>query len=381
MDVLCIHVELYTCPSTFNLFTLPPGFLTLSVLSHSQTPFNLTTCPALNQSPTTAARSASLTPDSTSIPFPLPSDFSKHHYAGANTLQSYTVHIPCPDTSELTDNSPKYFLIFIHGGYYRDPLVDASSFNNSLSLLLNSPLCAFARAHISGYASINYRLSPHSDYPQDPNLTSNYELRNASHPDHIEDVVTAIADLQHRYGFGSRYILMGHSVGATLGLQAVICGQVPWTPPAAESYITFEPDLRISPPTAFIGLNGIYSFPLIHSTNPDYEPMTSNALGPDPEVHKAASPALYPPSAFAPPCSTRTAQGLRHIVLAASHDDKLVPWDQVECMRDVFADDGETDVEVRVVEMKGDHNDCWRKAEDVAWVVSLTVKVVMGIGM
>ena len=132
---------------------------------------------------------------------------------------------------------------------------------------------------------------------------------------------------------------------------------------------------------AIIGLNGIYSFPLIHSTNPEYEPITSNALGPDPEVHKAASPASYPPSAFAPPCSAGTAHGLRHIVLAASHDDQLVPWDQVECMRDVFADDGETDVEVRVVEVKGDHNDCWREGDDVAWVVSLTVKVVLGMGM
>jgi len=351
------------------------------VLSHSQIPFILTTRPALHQSPATAAHTASPKPNSTSLPFPLPSDISKHHYANANTLQSYTVHIPCPDASQLSDDSPKYFLIFIHGGYYRDPIVDASSFNNPLSLLLNSPLCAFTRAHISGYASINYRLSPHPDYPQDPSQTSDYELCNAAHPEHIEDVVTAIADLQRRYGFGNRYILMGHSVGATLALQAVICRQVPWSPPAAESDTTFEPALRIQPPTAIIGLNGIYSFPLIHSTNPEYEPITSNALGPDPEVHKAASPASYPPSAFAPPCSAGTAHGLRHIVLAASHDDQLVPWDQVECMRDVFADDGETDVEVRVVEVKGDHNDCWREGDDVAWVVSLTVKVVLGMGM
>lgn len=293
------------------------------------------------------------------------------------------MYIPPLDASHLSGpDSPKFFLVYLHGGYYRDPKIDARSFDHTLSLLINSPLHARTRSHISGYASINYRLSPHPDHPQDPDRTGNYLLRDASHPEHIEDVVTAIADLQRRYGFGSHYILMGHSVGATLALQAALCGQVPWSPPTAtdtESATLAEPSASISPPAAIIGFNGIYSFPLLHTTNPTYQALTSNALGPDPQAHRAASPATYAPTAFTDPSpSLAPGSGLRHLFLAASRADKLVPWSQVECMRDVFAEDAETDIEVRVLEIKGDHDESWQRGEDVCRVVALALKAVVG---
>ena len=71
---------------------------------------------------------------------------------------------------------------------------------------------------ICGFASINYRLSPYLDHPQNPS-TADDPARNAKHPDHVVDVSKALAFLENKYNISSGYLLVGHSAGATLAFQ------------------------------------------------------------------------------------------------------------------------------------------------------------------
>lgn len=43
--------------------------------------------------------------------------------------------------------------------------------------------------------------------------------RNVKHPAHLNDVIAALSYLQRTYEFGEKYILVGHSCGATLTFQ------------------------------------------------------------------------------------------------------------------------------------------------------------------
>lgn len=101
---------------------------------------------------------------------------------------------------------------FIHGGAWRDPLVDATSFKPTVDILSAS------ESGVVGFASINYRLSRYPNHgtkpssPEDPS-------RNAEHPDHLNDVTRALIFLEKIYGISGRYLLAGHSCGATLAFQ------------------------------------------------------------------------------------------------------------------------------------------------------------------
>ena len=95
-------------------------------------------------------------------------------------------------------------------------MVTSTSFKATESILREKGL------PIAGFASISYRLSAHPNHPQDPINTDPKDFQDAKHPGHIDDVEAALAFLQNTYGFGGRYILVGHSCGATLAFQAVM---------------------------------------------------------------------------------------------------------------------------------------------------------------
>ncbi|KAI9873280.1 MAG: hypothetical protein M1823_007959, partial [Watsoniomyces obsoletus] len=101
----------------------------------------------------------------------------------------------------------QYWIVYIHGGYFRDPKVQASSFHPALGQLIDPQNAdehiRSVQQHIQGYASINYRLSPHQGYPQGDDV-SNYERREAKWPEQLDDVLSAIEWLQAKYGFGER---------------------------------------------------------------------------------------------------------------------------------------------------------------------------------
>lgn len=213
---------------------------------------------------------------------------------------------------------------------------------------------------IAGVASLNYRLSAHPDYPQDAERTPKYELRDAKHPDHIDDVLTAIGVLQKKYGFGERYLLVGHSVGATMAFQAALSQHLPWNPTVA---VEFEQKAR--PPIAILGVEGIYDFPLIVRSVPDevrdkyFEP-TRGAFGKNESVWLEASPAQYSAEAYA----RNWGEGRRLVIVAHSRQDELVDWGQVRTIRKVFSERVEGDlIKFETLELKGKHHEVWEKGE------------------
>jgi kynurenine formamidase len=275
----------------------------------------------------------------------------------------------------LPSLSSNHITSYIHGGYYRDPKITASSFHRTLSFLLSSPLYAHIASLIAGFASINYRLSAHPDYPQDPDKLPNYELRHAKHPDHIDDVLTAIGVLQKKYGFGERYLLVGHSVGATMAFQVALSQKVPWIPSMGAS-AEGETECRVEPPIAILGVEGIYDFPLIVKTvapevRDKYVKLTQGAFGKDEEVWLEASPAQYSAEAY-----TRNWGGGRHwVIVAHSGEDELVDWEQVRAIEEVFSESVEGDrIKFEVVELKGKHHEVWEKGHELARAIAEAIR-------
>lgn len=250
-------------------------------------------------------------------------------YATENYLQDYDAFIP---SKSPCAKEPSVWVIYIHGGFFRDPLVLADSFKATVEVLESSKDRP-SSPQVAGYATLNYRLSAHPNYPQPPD-TPNFELRNASWPQHLDDVCTGIKELQSTYGFGSNYILAGHSVGAQLALLASL--------EAAERGFTA--------PKLVLGLSGIYDFPLIHRDHPEYRVMTFGAMQEGEEV--AASPVRYAAKDY-------ERAGVKHVVIGHSKDDGLVGWNQVEAMVDVLEKSSRGRDYVSVLELYGAHNDIW----------------------
>jgi kynurenine formamidase len=225
---------------------------------------------------------------------------------------------------------------------------------------------------IAGFASLNYRLSPHPDYPQDADKTSTYELRNAKHPDHVDDVLTAIEVLQKKYGFGERYLLVGHSVGATMAFQVALSRNVPWDPSAAA-----ETERKVEPPVALLGVEGIYDFPLLVRTVPDevrdkYVKPTQGAFGKNEDVWLEASPAQYSAETYA----RSWGEGRRLAIVAHSREDELVDWEQVRAIRKVFSQRVKDDrIKFEVLELKGKHHEeVWEKGEGLAKAIAEAIR-------
>jgi len=274
----------------------------------------------------------------------------RHQYASDNILQSYDVLKPQRQVS----HSPKAsWIVYIHGGYFRDPQVDSTSLKPAISCI-EEPQATSAsdlQSRISGYASLNYRLAPHPAHPQDPNTTPSYTLNSAKWPDQPDDILAGLQHLQRTYPGSKDYIVVGHSVGATFAFLAGL--------KAGEAGITL--------PRAVVGVSGIYDFPAIHKTNPDYEDMTSNGM--DRKYYEEASPALYTAEVY----KEKWDQEKRVVVIAHSKDDGLVGWDQPEEMMAVYSGDGFTS---QLVELKGQHNEIWGKGNELVRAIQKAVELV-----
>ena len=197
---------------------------------------------------------------------------------------------------------------------------------------------------IRGFASIDYRLSPHPKHPQDPSTTPIADLNDAKHPEHIDDVCAAMRLLRDEHGVGDgSYVLIGHSAGATLACQLLSRSRVPT-------------------PAAVLGISGIYSLPLLVETcGPYYEAFVRGAFG-GPENWEAASPAL---------CGTKGWPRDVATVLAWSTDDTLIPASETDAMAKRMKEDGR---EVVVHKgLTGEHDAIWSDGPQLAEAVKITL--------
>ncbi|EKV21449.1 hypothetical protein PDIP_06580 [Penicillium digitatum Pd1] len=272
---------------------------------------------------------------------------------------------------------------YIHGGAWRDPAVTSTSFNATESLLREKNL------PIAGFASISYRLSAHPNYPQDPLNTDPKDFQDAKHPDHITDVEAALVLLQNTYGFGSRYILVGHSCGATLAFQAVM-GAVSGH---REQALASPQSLTLTAqPTAIVGVAGIYDLRQLRDTYADvsaYQEFTEGAFGANETLWDEVSPAQV--------IGSRGVEGGwksgRLAILAHSQDDGLVDASQVEVMKEALKnwekkgahvsmqESSNCDRRLRFLPINGVHNEAWEKGEQMARAVTFAFEQLQEMGL
>ncbi|KAJ9134601.1 Kynurenine formamidase [Pleurostoma richardsiae] len=289
-------------------------------------------------------------------------------YASGNTLQNLLVW-EFPDPPREEPGKPQYWIIYIHGGAWRDPRTDAASFIPTITSLLSSSPSPSSSRRIAGFASLNYRLSPHPSYPQDPAATPPRDLRAAAHPDHIRDVRAGIALLQRRFGFGSRYLLAGHSAGATLALQ------VPMGAAFAAGGDDGSPAAEVVPPAAVVGLEGIYDMPALDARmGGEYRPLFARAFGDDEAAWAEASPAR-----FGGRFGEALGGGL--VVLAWSPGDELIDAGEIDSMERRLREEEEKGLSVVALrDLKGLHDEIVEKGSEVARVLKQTIEELDKLG-
>ncbi|TDZ21421.1 Kynurenine formamidase [Colletotrichum orbiculare MAFF 240422] len=259
------------------------------------------------------------------------------YFYGSNALQSYDVYIP--STANDTTSSDKYWIVYLHGGFYRDFAQNSTTIKAAIASLEANSSDVLAN-QVAGIASLNYRLSALPGVQ--PNNTHASELQNARWPDHLDDAVAAIKDLGRRYPIDGRYVVGGHSVGAQISFFA-----------ALES-------LRgesMPKPAAVFGVSGIYDYPRLHVSHPGYDYLVLNAMREDQLVE--ASPALVDAEKYA-------ALNLEAFVIAHSRNDGLVPWDQPEAIQATLGGIPELASKTSLVELDGQHNEIWRGGVQLA---------------
>jgi kynurenine formamidase len=206
---------------------------------------------------------------------------------------------------------------------------------------------------VRGFASIDYRLSPHPQFPQDPDNTPATEFRGARHPDHLQDTRSALAFLAEHYGLTNDYTLIGHSVGATLAYQLLM-----------GSDALMGAELQEVPlPAAIIAISGIYDMVgLVQRLGEIYNTFTTAALGTDKKTWKQLSPALY-----AGNYKSNWPEG-RCNIIAWSRDDTLVDEPEIDAMTLKLSHDGLVTT-VRK-DLTKQHNVVWEEGTQVARLIA-----------
>lgn len=190
--------------------------------------------------------------------------------------------------------------------------------------------------------------------------------RVATHPDHIFDVLTALAFLQERYHFGSNYVLVGHSCGATLALQVAM---------DHERWIDDSWGLKVAKPKVIVGLNGLYDMPkLVESPGekheklaPVYTAFMKLAFGADEKVWHDICPSSVDDWA-------KEWEEGTEIILAQSLEDSLVPYSQTEDMLKRLNASKSGQLVVREAPATGDHNFLWEAGTRLAQIIHEAVK-------
>lgn len=278
-----------------------------------------------------------------------------------NQPQSLTV-------CNITTNSLRHS--YIHGGAWRDPNQDSHCIDPTLSHLITShpePL-----SKVAGIASLNYRLSPYTTHPTSPSTPSDAS-RNATHPDHVRDIASALTFLRKEYGV-KRWVGAGHSCGATLLLQYI----------SGLGLTDAQQENSGGGPEGLVLLCGIYNIPLLlrnHDppTCPEnisriYYDFIAGAFGKDEGAYRAVSPVVGRYGV------QQWANG-KLMVLAHSYEDELIERQQRDVMcvaldregwgivmedGDGEADVGEGSRVLEVRDLKGGHDWIWEDGEQVA---------------
>ncbi|KAF5025892.1 hypothetical protein F66182_2011 [Fusarium sp. NRRL 66182] len=229
---------------------------------------------------------------------------------------------------------------FIHGGAWRDPRNDENDFTETIKRVVISG--AVATLEIAGFISIDYRLSPHPDFPRDSG--------EARHPDHVQDIWSALNFLQDKYELSNNYILVGHSAGATLAFQLLM----------GDDVLASHPEGPL--PTAIIAVSSIVDLVGLNDRHDgQYAGFIQAAFGEDKSAWEQASPARFS-SSF----KDRWASG-KLVILAWSSEDTLIDEPEIDSMASLLSKQG-LKVEVNK-DLRGEHDFVWQDGSQVARLV------------
>jgi kynurenine formamidase len=243
-------------------------------------------------------------------------------------------------------------LRYIHGGGWRDPEVDSQSFEPAVNELLGSSI----KDQIAGFASVNYRLSPHPSHPAKPSSPDD-PSRNVHYPSHLQDVGHALLYLEEEYQIANRYVLVGHSAGATI---------------AFELNNWYIPDKVLPLPAAILGIAGIYNFEAFiqaHSGIPLYREFMENAF-----------PLLDQWEKAAPYTSRLPDQALweqvQTILISHSDEDELVEKEQATFMLERALGLPHGKEKVHFLEANGNHDEIWESGPILADLIIKAVDIM-----
>ena len=184
------------------------------------------------------------------------------------------------------------------------------------------------------------------------------------HPEHVEDVLTAIAWLQEKHHFGERYVLVGHSCGATLALQAVT-GE--WSPKTSGNKCAQTAAL----PLAVVGLEGIYDLQALldsYAHVPLYKQFVESAFGENKAEWARASPVNAKLKTSWP--------NAKAVVLAHSRDDELVNFLQTERMSDQLWKEKREGRRDMILSVSGKHDEIWQDGSELAKAIITALQMV-----
>ncbi|KAG6010688.1 hypothetical protein E4U21_005187 [Claviceps maximensis] len=286
-----------------------------------------------------------------------------------NQLQYVNVWVPakftpCSETLPCSwiPDPHTLWIIYIHGGAWRDPLITSTSLEPTLKNI--SPTWIQSRKSPVSFASIGYSLSPYPEHPTHPSGRRD-DSRNASHPKHIVDVLEAISFLQSRANFGNNYILAGHSCGAMMAVQAAM-NPMRWHVDLPREYI--------KAPLMVLGVHGLYDMPGL-TENPGsqheqyrefYEQFTRSAFGDDADLRRAVSPA------FVEDWATEWRDG-RRVMLVQSSTDEFVPFRQVERMMDSLRRSKADRLVVELIDSGERHDNIWEQGTLLAKLLTRAI--------
>lgn len=267
---------------------------------------------------------------------------------------------------------------YIHGGAWRDPAITSASFLPTIGHLLHKLARSTSLVQksedplpVAGFASINYRLSPHPAHPQDPATTPDAKLRDAKHPDHIVDVRAAMAALHRDFPASARYVLVGHSCGATLAWQFVMGddglaeGQHRQLIPRAGST-----DELVAMPMAVLGVAGLYDLrgiALRHGGQ--YDGFIEGAFGADRSLWDRVSPAAGSTDWVDRWTAGRAERDKRIACVMWSRHDELVDAEEAQTMRRAIEKHLGQSLDLRLYEVDQrplKHDELWSDGRDMA---------------
>ncbi|KAE9376755.1 alpha/beta-hydrolase [Stipitochalara longipes BDJ] len=267
----------------------------------------------------------------------------------ATELNTIDVWTSGSDLGSESDN--KIWVVYIHGGAWRDPKVDSRSFAPAVEVLSNSSL----KDSIAGFASVNYRLSPYPSHPMDPSSPDN-KARNVHYPAHLMDVSCALLYLDDKYKINDRYIVAGHSAGACL---------------AFELNDWFLPGTQLPQPACVLGISGIYdleAFIDAHSEIPAYRTLIENAF-PDKNLWEEASPNKSDLS------KTAKWQNAKAVIVSHSDEDELVEKAQASYMLKRARIAPSANEKVYFLPATGAHDEIWESGHILAGLITKSIKI------